>query len=102
MRFMTVFDYIGPVMAAGKIMAEAHVVIVLRVAGMAGFWPMAQAKTDRMVSEEMHAGVDPAQAMMRSANDGGNLPDMAMAAMRPGGHKTKTNLRQPSKKAQGL
>ena len=101
MRFMTVFDFIRTVMAACKIVAEAHVVAVLRVAGMEGFWPLAQARTDRMVSEKMHAGFDPAQAMMRSVLDGGNLPDMAIAAMRPGGYKTEANLRRPSKTARG-
>ena len=102
MRFMTVFDFIRMVMAACKIMAEAHVVVVPGAAAKAGFWPLAQARTDRMVSEKMHTGIDPAQAMMRSVLDGGNLPDIAVAAMRPGGLKTEANLRRPGKTAQVL
>ena len=102
MRHFTIFDFIRPALAATKIMAEAQVVIGLRVSGMAGFWPMGQAETDRMVAEKMQAGVDAAGAVMRSAIAGGNLPDMAMAALQPVGRKTKANVRRLSRKARGL
>ncbi len=100
MRFYTVFDFIQPAMAASKIMAEAQVVIGLRVAGMAGMWPMGQAENDRMLAEKLQAGADAATAVMRSAIAGGSLPDMALAAMRPVGRKTKANLRRLSRKVQ--
>ncbi len=100
MRFYTVFDFIHPAMAASKIMAEAQVVIGLRVAGMAGMWPMGQAENDRMLAEKLQAGADAATAVMRSAIAGGSLPDMALAAMRPVGRKTKANLRRLSRKVQ--
>ena len=99
MRFFTPFDFIRPALEASKIMRDAQVVIGLRVAGMAGFWPMGKAETDRMVSEKLHAGVDSVHAAMRSAIAGGNLPDVAMAAMRPVGHKTQANKRRLSRKA---
>jgi len=99
MRFYTVFDFVRPAMAASKIMVEAQVVIGLRVAGMAGFWPMGQGETDRMVSEKVQASKDAAQALIRSAIAGGSLPDMAMAVMRPVGHVTKANARRLRRKA---
>lgn len=102
MKFFTVFDFIRPAMEASKIMAEAQVVIGLRVAGMAGFWPMGRAENDRMVSEKMVASVDVAGAVMRSAMAGGSLPDIAIAAMRPVRGKTKSNVRRLSRKVRGL
>lgn len=102
MRYFTVFDFIRPAIEASKIMADAQVVIGLRVAGMAGFWPMGQAETDRMVAEKMSAGLDAAGAAMRSAMAGGSLPDVALAAMRPVRSKTKSNVRRLSRKVRAL
>lgn len=102
MKYFSVFDLIRPAMEASKIMADAQVVIGLRVAGMAGFWPMGRAEKHLMVAEKMSAGADAAGAVMRSAMAGGSLPDMAMAAMRPVRSKTKSNVRRLSRKVRGL
>lgn len=102
MRYFSVLDFMRPAIEASKIMADAQVVIGLRVAGMAGFWPMEQAETDRMISEKLIAGVDAAGAAMKSALSGGSPSDVAMAAMRPLRHKTKANARRLSRKAGGV
>jgi hypothetical protein len=102
MRFFDPFNLMRPAMEASSIMAESQLVIGLRVAGMAGFWPMGKAETNRMVSEKMAAGVDSAQAMLRSGMAGGSLSDMAMAAMKPVRQKTKSNARRLTRKAAAL
>ena len=102
MKYFTVFDLIRPAITASRIMADAQVVIGLRVAGMAGFWPMGQAETDRMVSEKLAASVEAIGAAMRSAMAGGTAADVAMAAMRPVRRKTKSNVRRLSRTALGL
>lgn len=102
MRFLTPFDFIRPALEAAQIMAESHLVIGLRLAGMAGLWPMGQAETNRMVSEKLTTGMDAAGAAMKSGMAGDSLPDMAMAAMKPYRHKTKSNARRLSRKATGV
>jgi hypothetical protein len=102
MRFFTPFDFLRPALEASQIMAESHLVIGLRVAGMAGFWPMGQAETNRMMSEKLTASIDSAGAAMKSGMAGDSLPDLAMAAMKPYRHKTKSNARRLTRKASGV
>lgn len=102
MRMLTPFDFLRPAMEASRIMMESQMVIGLRLSGMAGFWPMEQAETNRMVSEKMSAGVDAAHAALRSGMAGGSLPDMAMAAMKLVRQKTRSNARRLQRKATGL
>ena len=101
MRFLTPFDFMRPAMEVSHIMAESHLVIGLRVAGMAGFWPMGQAETQRMMSEKVSASLDAAEAALKSGMAGDSLPDMAMAALRPYRHKTKSNARRLTRQAAG-
>lgn len=102
MRFLTPFDFMRPVIEASRIMADSQSVIGLRLAGMAGFWPMGQAETNRMVSEKVNASIDSAGAALKSGMAGDSLPDMAMAAMKPYRHKTKSNARRLQRKVAGL
>ena len=102
MRFLTPFDFMRPAMEASRIMAESERVIGLRLAGLAGFWPMGQAETNRMVSEKVNASLDSAGAALKSGMAGDSLPDMAMAAMKPYRHKTKSNARRLRRKVVGL
>jgi hypothetical protein len=96
------FGLMAPLMEASQMMAEAQLVIGLRVAGMAGLWPMAEAETDRMVEEKLHAGIDAAQAMMRSGMAGESLGAVAMAGMKPLRHKTRANAKRLQRQARGL
>lgn len=102
MRLLSPFDFIRPAMEASQIMAESQMVIGLRLAGLAGFWPMGQAETNRMMSEKVSASIDSAGAALKSGMAGDSLPDMAMAAMKPYRHKTKSNARRLARKATGL
>jgi hypothetical protein len=102
MRMFDPFGLLAPMLEASKMMAEAQVVIGLRVAGMAGLWPMAETEANRMVEEKLHAGMDAAQAMLRAGMAGQSPSAVAMAAMKPLRHKTKANARRLQRQAGGL
>lgn len=84
---------------AGQILVESQTVIALRLAGMAGIWPMGGTENARMVSEKMEAGAQAQEAAMRAVMAGSSLPDIAMAAMKPVGARTRANAKRLSKKA---
>ena len=101
MKFMTPFDFMVPVLEASRIMAESQMVIGMRLAGMAGLWPMAQSETNRMMSEKLSAGLDSAHAALRSGMAGGSISDVAMAAMKPVRAKTRANAKRLQRKVTG-
>lgn len=101
MKLMTPFDFMAPALEASRIMAESQMVIGMRLAGMAGLWPMAASETDRMLAEKLSAGMDSAHAALRSGMAGGNLSEMAMAAMKPVRAKTRANAKRLQRKVAG-
>ncbi len=101
MKLMTPMDFIAPALEASQIMAESQMVIGMRLAGMAGPWPMSETETDRMLSEKLSAGMDSAHAALRSGMAGGNLSEMAMAAMQPVRAKTRANAKRLQRKVTG-
>lgn len=102
MRLVTPFDFLAPALEASTLLAEAQMVIGLRLAGLAGLWPMGQAETQRMLSEKLSAGLESAHAALRAGMAGDSLPDVAMAAMKPLRQKTKSNARRLRRKATGV
>jgi len=102
MRIVTPFDFLAPALEASTMLAEAQMVIGLRLAGLAGFWPMGRAESNRMVTEKLSAGMDSAHAALRAGMAGNSLPDVAMAAMKPLRQKTKSNARRLRRKATGV
>lgn len=91
MKLMTPMDFFAPALEASFIMTEAQMVIGIRLAGMAGLWPMAEKETDQMLSEKLSAGMDSAHAALRSGMAGGNISEVAMAAMKPVRATTRAN-----------
>lgn len=91
-------DYWRVALQATQILAESQAVIALRLSGMAGFWPIGEAETGRMVSEKVTAGAQAGQAALRAGLAGASLPDIAMAAMKPVGRQTRANARRLKKK----
>jgi hypothetical protein len=102
MRMFDPFGLMAPMIEASHIMIEAQTVIGLRMAGMAGLWPMAETETNDMVEEKLTAGRLSAEAVMRSGMAGESLSDMAMAAMEPVRRQTRANARRLQRKAGGL
>lgn len=101
MKLMTPFDFMAPAFEASQIIAESQMVIGMRLAGMVGLWPMAKSETDRMVAEKLSAGMDSAHAALRTGMAGGNLSEMAMAAMQPVRAKTRANAKRLQRKVTG-
>jgi hypothetical protein len=101
MKLMTPFDFMAPMLEASRIMAESQMVIGMRLAGLAGLWPMAQSETNRMMSEKLSAGLDSAHAALRTGMAGGNISDVAMAAMKPVRAKTRANAKRLQRKVTG-
>ena len=101
MKLMTPFDFMAPALEASHIMAESQMVIGMRLAGMAGLWPMAKSETERMLAEKLAAGMDSAHAALRSGMAGGNISEMAMAAMKPVRAKTRANAKRLQRNVTG-
>ena len=101
MKLMTPFDFMAPALEASHIMAESQMVIGMRLAGMAGLWPMAKSETERMLAEKLSAGMDSAHAALRSGMAGGNISEMAMAAMKPVRAKTRANAKRLQRNVTG-
>ncbi len=91
MKLMTPMDFMAPALEASRILAESQMVIGMRLAGMAGLWPMARSETERMLAEKLSAGLAATQAALQTGMAGGSLSDVAMAAMRPVRAQTRAN-----------
>ena len=98
MKLMTPMDFLAPALEASRILAESQLVIGMRLAGMAGLWPMAHSETERMLAEKVSAGVESAHAALRTGMAGGSLSEMAMAAMQPVRAKTRANAQRLQRK----
>ena len=94
-------DMLGASLEAGWMMAEAHWVITLRMAGMAGLWAMRKGETDRMLSEKMSAGQDSVAAAMKVGMAGGTPGEVALAALKPLRRRTRANARRLTLQAGG-
>lgn len=81
-----------------QMLAEAQTVVAFRMLGMAGGWPVSPAENTRMVVEKGPAFIraygDAAVAAMK-----GKRPDeIAEAALRPIGRKTRSNAKRLSRR----
>jgi hypothetical protein len=98
---LTPHGYWRIVLQASQIVTESHTVIALRLSGMAGLWPMAGAENQRMISEKLTAATQATQAAMRAGAGaaGGSLSEIAIAAMKPVGRRTRANAKRLTKAA---
>ena len=96
---LTPHGYWRIVLQASQILTESHTVIALRLSGMAGLWPMAEVENQRMISEKLTAATQATHAAIRTGASGGSLSDIAMAAMKPVGRRTKANAKRLTKAA---
>lgn len=80
--------------AAWQMMVEAHTVMTLRMAGMAGMWTMAPGETTRMVTEK-HTAFAESALLLAAAVAAGERPErIAAEALRPIGRATRANARR--------
>ncbi|QIE42938.1 antifreeze protein [Rhodobacteraceae bacterium SC52] len=83
-------------------LAEAQMVVTLRVLGQLGLWSVTAGENERMVSEKPEAFLKSANAVI-SAVHAGKRPDQVLsAAVTPLGRKTRSNMHRLAKRGPGL
>ena len=97
----TAYDFIQPASEMTKMMIESQMVIVMRIWGMAGAWPMAKAEEARMVDEKIAAVQDAGLAAARAMAAGAGPATIALAAMKPVRRRTKANVKRLSRAVTG-
>ena len=88
-------------MQSGMMMAEANLVIAMRVMGMGGMWRVTPAENARMVKEKSDAAVASAAAMTRAILAGQSPAKVALAGMKPVRAKTRANATRLAKRGLG-
>jgi hypothetical protein len=91
-------DLFGLSMRTGMMMAQANMVIAMRMMGMAGAWNVAPAENKRMVDEKTAAAVASGTAMMRAAMAGKGPVAVAEAGLAPVARKTRANAKRLGKR----
>lgn len=94
MRIPGMQDMFLPAMEAGLMLAEAQVVIALRMAGLAGLWPMAEDEGMMMLAEKVEAGQAAAVAALSAGMGGATAGEVALAAIAPLRDRTRANARR--------
>lgn len=94
MRVPGMQDMFLPAIEAGLMLAEAQVVIALRMAGLAGFWPMHEDEGLMMVAEKVEAGQAAAAAALWAGMGGATAGEVALAAIAPLRDRTRANARR--------
>jgi hypothetical protein len=86
---------------SGMMMAEANMVIAMRLWGMAGLWKTHPGENARMVDEKTSAAQASATAMTRAAMTGKSPAAVALAGLKPVRAKTRANASRLSKRGPG-
>jgi hypothetical protein len=95
------FDAMRLSMKTGVMLAEANMVIGMRMLGMAGMWRVTPAENLRMVAEKQAAGLEAAVAMGRVAMAGGSAAQLLEAGLKPVARRTRGNVRRLAKRGPG-
>ena len=77
-------------------LAEAQMVIAMRMMGMAGGWKVGRDENNTMVSEKTAAMLASQQAVGRAMLAGASPQGVALAALKPIRAKTRANARRLS------
>ena len=88
-------------MQSGKMMAEANMVIAMRVMGMGGMWRVNPSENARMVQEKTDAAIASGAAMTRAFLAGQSPAKVALAGMKPVRAKTRANATRLAKQGLG-
>ncbi|MFM2389341.1 MAG: hypothetical protein RLZZ437_896 [Pseudomonadota bacterium] len=88
----------GLSLRTGMMMAQANMVIGMRLMGMAGSWNVTSAENKRMVDEKTEAAVASGTAMMKAALSGKGPVAVAEAGLAPVARKTRANAKRLAKR----
>ena len=86
---------------SAMMLAEAQMVIGMRMMGMMGLWRVSASENQRMVDEKIHASVKGATDAGRAMMAGRPLADVAHAALKPVRKATKSNVTRLAKRGPG-
>jgi hypothetical protein len=86
---------------SGMMMAEANMVIAMRLWGMAGMWKVAPSENKRMLDEKSSAAMASGTAMVRAMAAGHGPAAVAMAGLKPVRAKTRANAARLAKRGPG-
>lgn len=82
-------------------LAEANMVIFMRLWGLAGLWQVAPSEKRRMVSEKVTAAQASAVAAGLALASGKSPAAVAEAALKPVRRRTKSNVRRLARRGPG-
>ena len=85
----------------GTMLAQANMVIAMRMWGMAGAWNVTQGEDKRMVDEKGVAMAAAGAAAMGAAMQGKGPVAVALAALQPVARKTRANATRLAKRGPG-
>jgi len=94
LRFMTPVDYWRSANVFGAIVAEAQMVITMRLLGGAGLWNVDAFENVRMVAEKTGALVDASHAASSALWKGHGPARASIAVMKPIRKRTQSNVRR--------
>ncbi|MEM6386570.1 MAG: antifreeze protein [Pseudomonadota bacterium] len=91
------FAYWALGVRTAQMLTEAQTVIAFRVLGMAGGWPVSPTEHTRMVLEKGPAFIRAYGDATTAAMKGKRVDEIAEAALRPIGRKTRSNAKRLSR-----
>jgi hypothetical protein len=97
MKYATPLDYWILGVRSTQMLLEAQTVIGLRLVGMAAGWRISPSETARMIREKGPAFLEAAGAATSAAMKGKRPDQIAEAALKPIGIRTRSNVRRLSK-----
>ncbi len=99
--FTTPSEAMRLAMQSSMMLAEANMVIAMRMMGMSGMWRVTPAENTRMVKEKTDAALASGQAMTRAAMAGQSPAKVALAGIKPVRAKTRANASRLAKRGPG-
>lgn len=100
-RLGTPAEAVRLALQSSMMLAEANMVIAMRVMGMGGMWRVTPAENTRMVQEKTDAAIASTAAMSRAIMAGQSPAKVALAAMKPLRDKTRANATRLAKRGLG-
>ena len=88
-------------MQSSMMLAEANMVIAMRLMGMSGMWRVTAGENDRMVKEKTDAAIASGAAMTRAMVAGQSPAKVALAGIKPVRDKTRANATRLAKRGLG-
>lgn len=85
-------------MQTSFMLAEANMVIAMRMWGMAGMWNISPVEIPQMLQEKAEAGMQSAAAASTAMMKGSSAAAVAMAALKPVRRRTRDNVKRLTKR----